>query len=69
MSNLLTPDDLAEVTGRKLKSQQLEVLEDWGIPFRVRPNGTVMTTWEAVNASLTGTARTRPNIAAARKAA
>lgn len=67
-SPLLTDADLQEVTGLKRPSAQAKWLAAAGIQFRLRNDGTVMTTWDAVNAPLTGEQRTRPNLEAVRKA-
>ena len=38
---LLTPDDLAELTGKRRASAQREVLAAMGIAYRIRPDGTL----------------------------
>lgn len=35
----LTPDELAELTGRKIKSKQIEALRRMGLPFHVNAVG------------------------------
>ncbi|MGI4717252.1 MAG: DUF4224 domain-containing protein [Janthinobacterium lividum] len=35
----LTADDLAELTGRKIKSKQIEALRRMGLPFHVNAAG------------------------------
>lgn len=39
MGMFLTADDLAELTGRKIKSKQIEVLRRMGLPFHVNAAG------------------------------
>lgn len=39
MGVFLTPDDLAELTGRRMKSKQIEVLRRMGLPFHVNASG------------------------------
>jgi hypothetical protein len=39
MAMFLTPDELAELTGRRVKSKQIEVLRRMGVPFRVNACG------------------------------
>lgn len=39
MGMFLTADDLAELTGRKIKSKQIEVLRRMGLPFHVNASG------------------------------
>lgn len=38
---LLTPDDLAELTGKRRSASQREVLAAMGIAYRIRPDGTL----------------------------
>lgn len=49
MSICLTNDEIVEFTHMKKYSKQREVLNDWGIDHRVRPDGTiaVMREWLA----------------------
>jgi len=39
MGVFLTPDDLAELTGRRMKSKQIEALRRMGLPFHVNAAG------------------------------
>jgi len=39
MGVFLTADDLAELTGRKIKSKQIEALRRMGLPFHVNAVG------------------------------
>lgn len=39
MGMFLTPDELAELTGRKIKSKQIEALRRMGLPFHVNACG------------------------------
>lgn len=39
MSMFLNADELAELTGRKVKSKQIEALRRMGVPFRVNAVG------------------------------
>lgn len=39
MGLFLTQSDLAELTGRKIKSKQIEVLRRMGLPFHVNAAG------------------------------
>lgn len=38
----LTPDELVEVTGRRRATAQARALAALGIPYRTRPDGTVL---------------------------
>lgn len=51
-SNLLTHDDLTELTGSRSAKKQIEVLVKHGIKFIIRTDGKARTTWSAVNAVL-----------------
>jgi hypothetical protein len=49
MSNMfLTADELAELTGRKVKSKQIEALRRMGVPFRVNAVGKPVVTRVAI---------------------
>lgn len=48
---LLTPEEMAELTGARRPSKQAKVLQSHGIKFVTGLNG-IATTWEAVNAVL-----------------
>jgi hypothetical protein len=39
MGMFLSPEDLAELTGRKIKSKQIEALRRMGLPFHVNAVG------------------------------
>ncbi|MFS2027121.1 DUF4224 domain-containing protein [Massilia sp. CT11-137] len=48
MAMFLTPDELAELTGRKIKSKQIEALRRMGLPFHVNASGKpVVPSWAA----------------------
>jgi hypothetical protein len=53
-SNLLTTDELTELTGAKLPSRQAEILSNNRIGFITRADNKLRTTWDAVNSALTG---------------
>lgn len=42
MTLTLTPDELIELTGKQRRSAQLKVLQALAIPFRVRPDGSLL---------------------------
>ena len=67
-SPLLSESDLEELTHLKRPSAQAAWLREAGIGYRPRNDGTIMTTWDAVNAPLVPERRTRPNLAAIKKA-
>lgn len=49
MSNMfLNADELAELTGRKVKSKQIEALRRIGVPFRVNALGKPVVTRVAI---------------------
>lgn len=48
-SRLLTPEDLVELTGAKQPARQAVILEQHGIYYIKRIDGTITTTWEHVN--------------------
>ncbi|SCK29292.1 DUF4224 domain-containing protein [Vogesella sp. LIG4] len=47
----LTADEVATLTGRKLKSKQVEALRMMGVPFRVNACGRPVVTRSAVEGS------------------
>jgi Domain of unknown function (DUF4224) len=49
MSDLLSYDDLCQVTGAKRPSKQKQVLEASGVSYIVRLDGRVSVTWYSVN--------------------
>jgi len=53
MNDLLTPDELRELTGAKIPSKQREMLTKNHIPFIVRLDGKPRVTWTAINNRLT----------------
>jgi len=67
-SPLLTEQDLVALTHLERPSAQARWLTECGIAYRQRNDGSIMTTWDAINAPLVGTSRTRPNLDAMRKA-
>ena len=48
MGMFLTADDLAELTGRKIKSKQIEALRRMGLPFHVNAVGKPVVTVAAL---------------------
>lgn len=52
MSNLLSADELIDLTGSTRRAKQIDVLTKHGIRFIVRTDGKIRTTWTAVNAVL-----------------
>ena len=46
---LLTKQDIVKMTGYKMPRSQREIMLKWGLPYRVRTDGTIMTTWSMVN--------------------
>ncbi|MCL2897103.1 DUF4224 domain-containing protein [Brenneria tiliae] len=54
MNDLLTDDELIEITGYKYPSKQCESLNRAGIMFVRRRDGKPRVTWTAVNAALSG---------------
>lgn len=48
-SRLLTPEDLLELTGAKQPARQAVILEQHGIYYIKRIDGTITTTWDHVN--------------------
>lgn len=66
-NDLLTDDELVELTGYRFQSKQCEALARAGISFVRRRDGKPRVTWTHVNAALSGTHRSlideeeRPN--------
>lgn len=52
MSILLTGDELAELTQRQRASKQREVLLQLAIPFKIRPDGSLVVLRAAMEAAL-----------------
>jgi len=53
IANLLTDDELCELTGSPQRKKQIAVLVKSGIKFITRTDGKIKTTWPAVNSVLT----------------
>lgn len=53
----LSDDELADATHRRQPSAQARVLTGWGVPFRRRPDGTLLVGRAAVAAVLNGVAK------------
>ena len=49
---LLTADELVELTGKTRRAMQRDVLDALGIPFKTRPDGTLVVLRVAVQAAL-----------------
>lgn len=54
MANLITPDEMAELTGAKAAVKQCEVLRSNGIRFTLRADGRPSLSWEAYNRQVVG---------------
>ena len=65
---LLTEQDLEQLTHLKRPMAQARWLRKLGIRYHPRNDGTIATTWDAVNAPLLQDDRTRPNLSAVKKA-
>jgi len=50
--NLLTEEELNELTGSPQRKKQIAVLVKHGINFITRTDGKIKTTWQAVNSVL-----------------
>jgi hypothetical protein len=64
MPQLLTPDDLQELTGAVHAAQQANVLDRHGIFYIRRRDGKIRTTWHHVNHPAHQTAHDGPNVEA-----
>lgn len=53
----LSDEELADATRRKRPSAQARVLARWGVPYRPRPDGTLLVGRAALDAALAGTSR------------
>lgn len=53
---LLSPDDLVDLTGRTRPTAQKKWLTRAGIAWRERADGSIVTTWTAVDFALVGAA-------------
>lgn len=60
MNDMLTNEDLIELTGYKYPSKQCEVLQRSCISFVVRRDGRPRVTWTHVNAVLNGSPTSTP---------
>lgn len=56
MGELLTEDDMQELTGYKLPGKQAALLREHDISFVTRPDGRIRTTWYNVNHPLSSRA-------------
>ncbi len=54
VDDLLSADDMAELTDAKLKDRQIAVLKQNRIPFALSASGRPKTTWSALNTALSG---------------
>ena len=54
MSNLLSPEELTQLTGAKRATYQRRALDRAGVRYVLRIDGTLATTWDAVNSALAG---------------
>ena len=63
---LLIEQDVVKITGYKTARKQREIMLKWGLPYRVRTDGTIMTTWPAINNALQNPQYAGPNLAALR---
>lgn len=71
MSELLSDDDLYELTGTRQKARQVQRLQGMGLRPLVPADGRPRVTWGAVTLAMagqTGTGGSRPNFQALRKA-
>lgn len=57
MAPWLSDQEVADATHRKQPSAQARVLAGWGVPYRRRPDGTLLVGRAAVDAALAGTVR------------
>jgi hypothetical protein len=60
MGMFLTADDLAELTGRKIKSKQIEALRQMGLPFHVNAAGKPVVSIAAIEGRKQVTRETKP---------
>ena len=65
MSEILTPDELIEITGAVQSAAQKRVLDGAGIFYIVRLDGTIRTTWHHVNHPRSKMVEREPNWAEA----
>lgn len=58
---ILSHDELVELTGKQRQSAQRQVLLALGIPFKIRPDGSLVVLEAAVQAALGHPSRTEHN--------
>lgn len=56
-STWLSDDELRRLTHRERYTAQARVLDSWGVPYRRRPDGTLLVGRAALDAALTGQSR------------
>jgi Domain of unknown function (DUF4224) len=61
---LLTADELVELTGLRQPTAQRRVLDAIRVPYRVRPNGSIIVLRAAVDLALGGVPVERPGVPA-----
>ena len=59
---MLTATELEQRTGKKRPSAQARQLLAWGVPFRVRLDGTLLVEWEDFRERQMGEERTKPAV-------
>lgn len=60
MAMFLTADELAELTGRKIKSKQIEALRRMGLPFHVNAAGKPVVSVAAIEGQKQAVAQAKP---------
>lgn len=60
MGVFLTADDLAELTGRRMKSKQIEALRRMGLPFHVNAAGKPVVATAVIEGKKAPAAPTKP---------
>jgi hypothetical protein len=60
MAMFLTPAELAELTGRKIKSKQIEALRRMGLPFHVNAVGKPVVSTAAIEGRKQMVAESKP---------
>lgn len=68
MTICLSPEEIITITHRKKYSAQSRILNNWGIDYRVRPDGTLMVMREAFDSyqAMRKAKRVEPNWEAVR---
>jgi hypothetical protein len=56
----LTAEEIAALTGKQRQSAQRRVLAALGVPYKVRPDGTIVVSRSAAEAALHAPAKDRP---------